>query len=63
MPRLPQGVRVHGRLQVSGAKEARKRIMEGEPKAPLSPRFTTGCTLLDLNVGGGQGMAILVERA
>jgi RecA/RadA recombinase len=38
---------------------ARKRIMEGEPKAPLSfPRFTTGCTLLDLNVGGGQGMGL-----
>lgn len=37
---------------------SRKRIMEGEPaKAPLSSvRFTTGCTLLDLNVGGGQGM-------
>ncbi len=40
------------------ASEARKRIMEGEPvKAPFSSvRFTTGCTLLDLNVGGGQGM-------
>ena len=39
--------------------QARKRIMEGEPKAPLSSlRFTTGCTLLDLNVGGGQGMGL-----
>lgn len=38
--------------------QSRKRIMEGEPvQAPFSPvRFTTGCTLLDLNVGGGQGM-------
>jgi len=40
------------------AAETRKRLMEGEPKSPsFSPvRFTTGCTLLDLNVGGGQGM-------
>lgn len=36
----------------------RKRIMEGEPKAPLSSpvRFTSGCTLVDLVIGGGQGM-------
>lgn len=32
--------------------------MEGEPKSPsfLPIRFTSGCTLLDLNVGGGHGM-------
>lgn len=37
---------------------SRKRIMEGEPaKAPLSPRFaSTGGTLPDLVIGGGQGM-------
>lgn len=37
---------------------ARKRIMEGESKAPLlSPvRFTSGCTLVDLVIGGGRGM-------
>jgi len=41
------------------SKEAvRKRIMEGEPKSlsPAPVRFTTGCTLMDLVVGGGQGM-------
>lgn len=38
--------------------QARKRIMEGEPKAPLlfPVRFTSGCTLVDLVIGGGQGM-------
>ena len=42
------------------AAETRKRLMEGEPKSPsFSPVFfTTGCTLLDLNVGGGQGMGL-----
>lgn len=32
--------------------------MEGESKAPLSSpvRFTSGCTLVDLVIGGGQGM-------
>jgi len=38
--------------------QARKRIMEGEPKAPLSSpvRFTSGCTLVDLVIGRGPGM-------
>lgn len=42
------------------AAETRKRLMEGEPKSPsFSPvRFTTGCTLLDLVIGGGQGMGM-----
>lgn len=36
----------------------RKRLMEGEPKSPsFSPVFfTTGCTVQDLVLGGGQGM-------
>lgn len=40
------------------AAETRKRLMEGEPKSPsFSPVFfTTGCTLQDLVLGGGQGM-------
>lgn len=40
------------------AAETRKRLMEGEPKSPSSSPvfFTTGCTLQDLVLGGGQGM-------